>query len=509
MSDPVRLHQPVAAHAGQEADAHLREPPVNLEAEQALIGALLANNRALDRIGDFLRPEHFADAAHGRVYAACQKLIERGQNANAVTLKNYFEGDESLSDVGGAAYLAELQAASSTIINVLDYAQVVHDLHIRRELIAVGEDIVNEAHSHDIEVTAQNQIEQAESRLFSLAETGQSNRNFVSFGDALKRSIELTEQAMSRSSGVAGVACGFTELDKLLGGLHNSDLLIVAARPAMGKSSFAANIAAYVARTTKRVRQADGTHVDKQQPVALFSLEMSSEQIATRILSEMTQVSSDRMRRGQIKHEEFDRVFEASRHLGRLPLFLDDTPAISISALRTKARRLKRQQKGLSLIIVDYLQLMQAGGTRPSDSRVQEVSEITRGLKAIAKELDVPVMALSQLSRAPEQRDDKRPQLSDLRESGSIEQDADVVMFLFREEYYLAREKPVQRVNETSDKFVEREASYEERLAKAANLAEVIVAKQRHGPIATIELHFDGEFTRFSDLARSDDDYRQ
>ncbi len=488
---------------GQENQVAGREPPVNLEAEQALLSALLANNLALERVGDFLRSEHFADGAHQRIFEACHRLIDRGQTANAVTLKNYFERDQGLAEVGGAAYLARLQAASVGIINVTDYGRLIHDLFMRRQLIDLGETMVNEAHSHDLDRGAQQQIEESEQRLYQLAESGQAGRDFTSFAEALSISINMAENAM-RHQGISGVSSGFSSIDKLLGGLHASDLLILAARPAMGKSSLAANIACNVASGEREVRAADGSITKQRQVVAFFSLEMSSEQLATRIVSDEANVSSDRIRRGDISTEEFNRVFEASRHLGSLPLYFDDTPAVSVPALRTRARRLKRQQKDLSLIVVDYLQLMTGVGSRSSENRVQEVSEITRGLKAIAKELSVPVIALSQLSRATEQRDDKRPQLSDLRESGSIEQDADVVMFLFREEYYLAREKPVQRANETGDKFIEREEMHRQRLSETANIAELIVAKQRHGPIATVELHFNGEFTRFSDLVRED-----
>ncbi len=488
---------------GQETAALMREVPINLEAEQALLSALLANNLALERVGDFLRSEHFADGAHQRIFEACQRLIDRGQAANAVTLKNYFERDSGLAEIGGAAYLARLQAVSVGIINVTDYGRLIHDLFLRRQLIELGETMVNEAQSHELDRNAQNQIEESEQRLYALAESGEAGRDFTPFADALALSVTMAETAMCHD-GVSGVSSGFTGMDKLLGGLHDSDLLILASRPSMGKTSLATNIASNVANAMREQRAADETVSKERQVVAFFSLEMSSEQLATRIVSDMANVSSDRIRRGDITTDEFNRVFETARHLGSLPLFIDDTPAITVPALRTRARRLKRQQKDISLIVVDYLQLMQGVGSRSSDNRVQEVSEITRGLKAVAKELSVPVIALSQLSRATEQRDDKRPQLSDLRESGSIEQDADVVMFIFREEYYLAREKPVQRATETGEKFIEREEAHRQKLLDLANIAEVIVAKQRHGPIATVEMHFNGEFTRFSDLVRDD-----
>lgn len=480
-----------------------REPPLNYEAEQALLGAILANNRAFERVSDFLLPDHFADPVHGRIYEACGKLIERGQIANAVTLKTLFEQDEALADVGGSRYLAELQKNYVTIINATDYGRTIHDLFLRRELIALGEDVVNDAFQADLDVTAVNQIESTEQRLYNLAEAGRSEGGLRTFKAAVVEAIQMAESALKRDSHVAGIATGFKDLDRLLGGLHSSDLLILAARPSMGKTSLATNIA-YHAASTKRARKgADGETTEVPEVVAFFSLEMSAEQLATRVISEQAHVRSDSMRRGEIRDDEFDRIFETSRHLHELPLFIDDTPALTVSALRTRARRLKRQH-GLGLIVVDYLQLMQGTSSARNENRVQEVSEITRGLKGIAKELNVPLIALSQLSRQTEQRDDKRPQLADLRESGSIEQDADVVMFIYREEYYLQRERPTQRANETTEKFNERHAGYENRVEEARNVAEIIIAKQRHGPIGTVELHFNGEFTQFNDLVRSD-----
>jgi replicative DNA helicase len=480
-----------------------REPPVNVEAEQALLGAILANNRAYEKVADFLRPGHFADDAHGRIYEACGRLIERGQQANAITLKNLFEHDEALADVGGSQYLAKLQSHYVTIINAADYGRTIHDLYLRRELIALGEDVVNEAFDQDLDVGASEQIETAEQKLYNLAEVGQSEGGFRSFKSAVVEAIEMTEAALKRDSHVAGVATGFTDLDHLLGGLHPSDLVILAGRPSMGKTALATNIAYNAAATKRRTPGSDGGTVETSETVAFFSLEMSAEQLATRILSEQAHVRSDSMRRGEIRDDEFDRIFETSRHLHDLPLFIDDTPALSIPALRTRARRLKRQD-GLGLIVVDYLQLMQSPAGMRIENRVQEVSEITRGLKAVAKELNVPVVALSQLSRQTEQRDDKRPQLSDLRESGSIEQDADVVMFLYREEYYLARERPSQKASQSDIKHQEDVERYEKRLSEARNKAEVISAKQRHGPIGAIRLHFNGEFTQFNDLVEDD-----
>jgi len=490
-------------HGGETDAAAYRQAPVNYEAEQALLGAILANNRALEKVADFLAPDHFASEAHGRIFAACAKLIDRGQIANAVTLKHVFDQDEALAEVGGARYLAELQKSYVTIINAVDYGRTIHDLHLRRELIALGEDVVNDAFQPDLDISASDQIETAEQRLYNLAEVGQTEGGFKSFKAAVVEAIDMAEVALKRDSHVSGVATGFKDLDRLLGGLHPSDLVILAGRPSMGKTSLATNMA-YNAATAKRTRPGpDGKPAPTAEVVAFFSLEMSAEQLATRVIAEQAHVRSDAIRRGEIHDAEFDRIFETSRHLHELALYIDDTPALSVPALRTRARRLKRQH-GLGLIVVDYLQLMQGPAGMRNENRVQEVSEITRGLKAVAKELNVPVVALSQLSRQTEQRDDKRPQLSDLRESGSIEQDADVVMFIYREEYYLAREKPTQRMNESSEKFNERLANFETRKKNVANLAEVIIAKQRHGPIGTVQLHFTGEFTQFNDYTPDD-----
>ncbi len=490
-------------HQADDAGGAYRPPPVNYEAEQALLGAILENNHAFERVADFLRLEHFADAAHGRIYQACGKLIERGQQANAITLKSLFDQDEALAEVGGAQYLAKLQSSTITIINAADYGRTIYDLYLRRELIALGEDVVNDAFGQDLEVTAVDQIEAAEQKLYGLAESGQTERGLTAFKSAVIEAVNMAEAALNRDSHVAGVSTGFKDLDKLLGGLHYSDLIILAGRPAMGKTALATNIACSAAMARRKEIGPDGAKIETPEVVAFFSLEMSAEQLATRIIAESANVRSDAMRRGEISNKQFTDIFDASRALHTLPLFIDDTAALSVGALRTRARRLKRRQ-GLSLIVVDYLQLMQGPAGLRSENRVQEVSEITRGLKAIAKELNVPVLALSQLSRQTEHRDDKRPQLADLRESGSIEQDADVVMFLYREEYYLAREKPSQRANEKDDEFTRRQAKYEERLEESRNKAEVVVAKQRHGPIGTIELQFHGEFTRFNDLIADD-----
>ncbi len=495
----------IAHLPGAEGEAgHDRAPPVNYEAEQALLGAILANNSALEKVADFLRAEHFAEAVHGRIFAASQTLIERNQLANAISLKNLFEDDESLAEVGGAQYLERLQKSYVSIINSGDYGRTIHDLYLRRQLIALGEDVVNDAFDHDLDLPASEQIEGAEQRLYTLGESGQIEGGFLPFKAALISAIEMAEAARKRDGHVAGVPTGFVDMDKLLGGLQKSDLVIIAGRPSMGKTALATNIGFRAAKAYK----APGMKEGREEPgdgagVGFFSLEMSAEPLATRILSEESGVPSDRIRRGELSNDDFDRVLEASAELTSLPFFIDDSPAISVGQLRTRARRLKRQH-GLSLIIVDYLQLMRPSAGAQADGRVQEVSEITRGLKAIAKELDLPVLALSQLSRAVEQREDKRPLLADLRESGSIEQDADVVMFVFREQYYLERSSPVQRAEESDDRFHERIESFKAKCEKVHGIAEIIVAKQRHGPIGTRRLFFEGATTKFSDFVGPD-----
>ncbi len=490
-------------HELSQEEDFVRTPPHNYEAEMALLGAVLANNRAYERVQDFLRFEHFADPIHGRIYEACERLIDRGQLATPMTLKGFFEHDESLNEVGGTQYLARLANAVLTIQNAHDLGRIVYDCFLRRELINIGDDMVNGAFSPSLDETANSQIELAEEKLFGLAEQGEVEGGLKEFNNALVRAIDMAESAYKRDGDLVGVPTGFRDLDQRLGGLHESDLLIIAARPSMGKTALATNIA-FNAANAKRTRRDDsGNEVQDREVVAFFSLEMSSDQLATRVISQTTGVRSDNIRRGAIGEDDFGRIFDVSRQLHSLPLFIDDTPALSVTALRTRARRLKRQQ-GLSVIVVDYLQLMRPTQGMRSENRVQEVSDITRGLKAIAKELSVPVIALSQLSRAVEQREDKRPQLSDLRESGSIEQDADVVMFLYREEYYRDRDTPTQRDTESDDKFNERAIRHEELLAKCRNKAEVILAKQRHGPIGTVHMSFDGNTTQFNDLAEED-----
>ena len=470
--------------------------PHNFEAEQALLGAILINNEAYSRVSEFLKPEHFYDPVHGRIYAACATLIERHQIANPVTLKPLFEADESLAEAGGAKYLARLAASAVTVINAGDYGRTVFDLHLRRQLIELSMEMREQAFDPRLDTSGPQQIETAEQHLFDLATTGEYEGGFRSFTEVLTRAIEIAEAAYKREGKLTGVTTGFTELDHLLGGLQRSDLVILAGRPSMGKTALATNIAYNAAKSCKREPDEHGQiKVVDGAVVGFFSLEMSAEQLATRILSEASGVGSHRIRQGDLNNADFQRVVEANQELAQIPFFIDDTPALSVAQLRTRARRLKRQH-GLSMVVVDYLQLLRPSTTKASDNRVQEISDITRGLKALAKELDLPVLALSQLSRAVEQREDKRPQLSDLRESGSIEQDADVVAFIFREEYYLSRLQP--------DAGTEEHERWQIKMDEVHNLSEVIIGKQRHGPTGTVKLVFEGELTRFTNFVADD-----
>ncbi|MBX3455876.1 replicative DNA helicase [Ferrovibrio sp.] len=466
-----------------------RTAPHNLDAEQELLGAILVNNDAAHRVSGFLRAEHFYNELHRRIYEAALTLVERGEIANPVTLKAYFERDELLAQIGGPAYLARLAAMATTVINAEDYARVIHDLAMRRELIRMGEDMVNQAYDPKVEEDARGQIEAAEQKLFQLADEGRSEGGFIPFRDSITQSLGMIDAAWKKG-GLSGVTSGLKDMDGKLGGFHPSDLIILAGRPSMGKTALAANVAFNAA---KAYFESGGEH---GAPVAFFSLEMSAEQLATRILSEQSNIHSEKLRRGDITDEDFTRrIVPTSKLLQQVPFYIDDTGAISISLLRSRARRLKRTAN-IGMIVVDYLQLVRGSSSRRNDNRVQEISEVTQALKALAKDLNVPVIALSQLSRAVESRDDKRPQLSDLRESGAIEQDADVVMFVFREEYYEARKEPSMGTPE--------HAAWQEKMERIANLGEVIIGKQRHGPIGKIVLQFESAFTRFSDYVASD-----
>ena len=468
-------------------------PPSNLEAEQALLGAILFDNAAYERIGDALKAPHFYEPFHQRLFAAMEDHIRKGQLAEPIVLVERFRRDPGFEELGGLRYLADLVDRAPPAANAADYARVIHDLALRRELIRLGGDISAQA-AGGVDATARDQIEQAEQQLYALAETGSSSTGFMNFADALRGAVDMAAEAYSREGGLAGLSTGLIDLDKILGGLHPSDLVILAARPSMGKSSLALNIAFHAARHYAWEPQVDGSKKTVNGGVvAFFSLEMSAEQLAMRLLAEVSGVPSDRMRKGEIDASEFGQVRDAALEVQEAPLFIDDTGGIPMAQLAARARRLKRTT-GLDLLVVDYLQLITAGSGR-SDNRVQEVSEITQSLKALAKELSVPVIALSQLSRQVENREDKKPQLSDLRESGSIEQDADVVMFIYREAYYEERKKP------SDDKSTEY-FNWAEAYGKIENIAEVIIGKQRHGPIGTVKLFFNDKLTKFGNLAR-------
>ena len=466
--------------------------PHNIEAEQQLLGAILTNNDVYDRISSLVKAQHFYDPVHQRIFEVSAARIQKNALASPVTIKGFLEEDHGLKELGGPAYLVRLAGAAISAYAARDYAQMIYDLAVRRELIQLGRDIAAQAARVEVTNEPREQIVEAEQRLYQLGEQGVAERGFQSFLKAAVEAVNNANAAYQRGGGLAGISTGLIDLDRKLGGLHASDLLILAGRPSMGKTSLATNIAFNIAKAYKRGRLPDGRDGAVEGGiVGFFSLEMSAEQLAARILSEASEVPSEQIRRGDMQEVEFRRFVDAAKALESCPLYIDDTPALPISQVAARARRLKRTH-GLDLLIIDYLQLLKGSS---KENRVQEVSEITQGLKAIAKELDIPVVALSQLSRAVESRDDKRPQLSDLRESGSIEQDADVVMFVFREEYYREREKP-------GDHELEKMAQWQTMMESVHGKAEVIIGKQRHGPIGTVELSFEGRFTRFGNLAK-------
>lgn len=465
-----------------------RSMPHNVQAEQAIIGALLVNNELVNKVGDYLKPEHFYVPVHRRIFQTMITFMDRGMIANPITLKNYFDKDDALSDIGGVEYLVRLAGQATSIINMESFGKLIYDLFLRRSLIEIGQDVVNEGFEYDLKSTALQQLEAIEQKLFHLASEGVSDKGFAPLKHSLTSAINTAELAHKRSDKISGLTTGFRDLDKLLGGLQKSDLLILAGRPSMGKTAFAINLALNACQWQYKKSIEAG---EEAPAVGFFSLEMSSEQLAARMIAMESGVDSSRMRVGTLKDEEFIKIVEGNKNLYQLPFYLDDTPALSIAGLRTRARRLKRKGN-LSLLVVDYLQLLRGSSKQSESSRVQEVSEITQGLKAVAKELNIPVIALSQLSRAVENREDKRPQLSDLRESGSIEQDADVVMFIYREEYYMARTQP----QEGSPKHAE----WVEKMSHCHNVTEIIIAKQRNGPIGTARLFFSSNTTKFHDL---------
>ena len=465
--------------------------PHSIEAEQQILGAILTNNDIYDRIAQIIGPQHFYDPVHARIFETSAARITRNTLASPVTLRTFLEDDEGLKELGGANYLVTLAGAAISTYAARDYAQMIYDLAIRRELISLGHDIAGKAARVNVDSEPGDQIVEAEQKLYLLAEKGKSESGFQSFLKAVTDAVNVANAAYQREGGMAGISTGLTDLDQKLGGLHNSDLLILAGRPSMGKTSLATNIAFNIARSYRRGVRPDGTEgaVDGGV-VGFFSLEMSAEQLASRVLSEAAEISSHKIRQGDMDEEEFRRFVEAAKTLESCPLYIDDTAAIPIAQIAARARRLKRTH-GLDVLIVDYLQLVRGS----AENRVQEIGEISMGLKAIAKELNIPVIALSQLSRQVENREDKRPQLSDLRESGSIEQDADAVMFVFREEYYKEREKP-------GDHEMDKMAEWQEAMARLHGKAEVIIGKQRHGPIGTVELSFEDQFTRFGNLVK-------
>jgi replicative DNA helicase len=471
-----------------------RQLPYDVDIEQALLGAILVDNYSLERVSTLLKPEHFYDPLHQRLYDTIERMWAKGHMVSPLTLKAVMEQDAGLLEVGGQAYLVSLARAAPALPNVKDYARILADLAMRRELIRIGEDIVNTAYEAPIDIAPAAQIEEAEKALYRVAERGRFGEGPLSFDAALAQAVTSAEQALARGGHISGVPSGFTDLDSLLGGLHASDLIIVAGRPGMGKTSLATNMAFHAARLWAKDK-ADGAEPKRGAPVLLFSLEMAASQLSARVLSEQTEIEMRKIRTGRFTDGEWDRFVRTAQVLGDLPLYIDDTGGISIAQIAARARRLKRE-KHIGLIVIDYLQLVEPS-TRRFENRVQEISDVTKGLKALAKELALPVMALSQLSRGVDNRDDKRPILSDLRESGSIEQDADVVMFVYREEYYLKSREPEAGTSEY-DQWVEK-------LDRVHNRAEILVEKHRHGPTNKVELFFDERFTRFSNLANPDE----
>jgi len=459
-----------------------KELPNNIEAEQSVIGSILVSNEIFDEINTIISNINFYDPMHQKIFSAIESLVYKGMLANPITLKNYFENEKD--DLNVPEYLVKITKFSTSSRQAIEYSRIIYDMFVRRELVKISENTIDAAKLNDLNVSGQNIIENSERQLFDLAEKGSFNSSLIKFDEAMRQTIEMATTAYKNEEGIVGVPTGLTELDDRLGGLHNSDLIIIAGRPSMGKTALATNIAFHAARQLQEK--------GKKSSIAFFSLEMSSEQLSTRILAEQSRIKSNDIRRGKISDEQFDKFIETSKNIAELPLYIDETPAISIAAMSNRARRIKRLF-GLDMIIVDYIQLM-TGSINNRDGRVQEISQITQGLKAIAKELRIPVVALSQLSRAVEQRDDHKPQLSDLRESGSIEQDADVVMFVYRAAYYLQRKEPQVATVE--------HAEWQAKMSEIAHLAQILIAKQRHGPIGNIDLEFEEMFTKFKDLQR-------
>jgi len=459
-----------------------KQMPCNIEAEQALIGSILVSNEIYDEVSLVVDSKKFYDPIHSKIFEIIEKLISKGLLVNPITLKNYFDNDDGLKELGGQEYLIKITKFSTSQKQAIDYANIVYEMHVRRELIKISETVLTEVSNNEISASGEEIIQNTEKSLFDLAERGHFNRSFLKFENALKQTIEMAKKAYQNDEGIVGVPTGLTELDSRLGGLHNQDLIIIAGRPSMGKTALATNIAFHAAKDIEKK--------GLKSTVAFFSLEMSSEQLSTRILSEQSKIRSNDIRRGKVSEKEFEQFIETSKNIFDLPLYIDETPAITISAISNRSRRIKRLF-GLELIVVDYIQLMRSIGKKEYN-RVQEISEITQGLKALAKELNVPVLALSQLSRQVEQRDNKKPQLSDLRESGSIEQDADVVMFVYREAYYLENKEPTLGSIE--------HAEWQQKMDEISRLADIMIGKQRHGPTGNIKVEFEAMYTKFKDL---------
>ena len=477
----------------------------NFEAEIAVIGCLLWDNRSYDKIADFLSEEHFTDLKNREIYLTIKNLLDKNILVTPITLKNYLKDDEK-ETFDSYKYLNKIKDSAPSTQNTFQYAKLLYDLHIKRSLIGIGNSIIQETITNENDLEGIDLIENAENDLYNLSQSGNADRKHSLFSDALKTAIDIIDQSYKNDGKIAGLPTGLKDLDKKLGGLHKSDLLIIAGRPSMGKTALATNIAFNIAKKYKEQKdEYDNDILLDGGKVAFFSLEMSAEQLATRVLAQESGISGDKMRKAELNKDDFKKIADISSQLENLNLIIDDNPILTIPTLRARARRLKRIYN-INLIIIDYLQLMSGSSNVKNDGRVQEISEITRGLKAIAKELNIPIIALSQLSRQVENREDKRPLLADLRESGTIEQDSDVVMFIFRESYYLERSEPIKRSEENEEKYNERHNRWKELCESSHNTAEIIIAKQRHGPIGTIKAHFDANFTRFSDLTTKDYD---
>ena len=460
-----------------------KKMPCNIEAEQAVIGSILVSNDIYDEISPILNPRKFFDPVHVKLYETIEKLISKGLLANPITLKNHFENNEGLKELGGQEYLIKITKFSTSVKQAIDYANIVQEMHVRRELIKISQSVLDEASTNaDVSTSGVEIIQNAEKSLFDLAERGHFNQSFIKFESALKQTIEMAKSAYQNDEGIVGVPTGLTDLDARLGGMHKQDLIIIAGRPSMGKTALATNIAFHAAKNIEKK--------ETKSTVAFFSLEMSSEQLSTRILSEQSKIRSNDIRRGKVSEKEFEQFIETSKNIFELPLYIDETPAVTIATISNRSRRIKRLF-GLELIVIDYIQLMKSS-RKMEFNRVQEISEITQGLKALAKELNVPVLALSQLSRQVEHRDDKKPQLADLRESGSIEQDADVVMFIFREAYYLERKEPTLGSIE--------HAEWQQKMNEISSLADIMISKQRHGPTGNVKVEFEAMYTKFKNL---------